>query len=121
MALLPDDSTDLPDTDATDGAGGDGEGDEVGNDARMSTTPDIQMDSEQVQAAGLNAAAPGDEFTIKITVTNTDEGLTASVVPGSAHKSGDNLAPMAKGKQNLKGPADMGFGAPEEGFTPVQV
>lgn len=107
MALLPEDSTDLPDNDGASGTGDDGSGGEM-----ETSTPDIQMDSEQMQSAGLSGAQPGEEYTLKITVTNTDEGLTASVVPGSATKAQNDLAPMPKGgKQNVKGPGDMGFGA----------
>lgn len=107
-ALTPENSTDLPDDQDS--------ADDPATDNGGVSTPDIQMDSNQVQDSGLSDAQPGDEFTLKITVTNTDEGLTASVVPGSAQKVQKDLAPMARGKQNVKGPADMGFTAPDEGF-----
>lgn len=107
-ALMPDNSTDLPDDQADTGGAGDGEG---GDDmaADVASTPAIQMDSKQMADAGISGANPGDTFTLKFTVTSTDEGLTGTVLPMSAVKD-KALGMMPKGKQAVKGPADMGFG-----------
>lgn len=111
-ALMPDNSTDLPDDQADTGGEGDGEGsDDMAGDAEI--TPAIQMDSAQMADAGIQGAQTGDTFTLKFTVTSTDEGLTGKVLPGSAVK--DQGPMLMKGKQAVKGPADMGF-APYEGF-----
>ncbi len=95
-------------------------GDDGGKDGALPEpqAPAINLTSEQAADAGIVDPAPGDQFTVKITINGTGEGITGDILPGSAVKEGGPTGKPRIGKQMVKGPADLGMGA-EDGFSPA--
>ena len=82
-------------------------------------TPPVSLTIAQASEAGITGANPGDTYTIKITVTDASEAITADIIPGSAIAEGSGPKPPQFGprpKQSTKTPSDMGM-AGEEGFS----
>ncbi len=69
--------------------------------------PALNLTSDQASQAGIADAQPGDTYTLKITIDGTQEGITGSILPGSAVK--DEAAP-APGSNRIKSPNDLGLG-----------
>lgn len=78
----------------------------------------MNLTTEQASDAGIVDPKAGDSYTLTVTITGTGEGVTGSIMPGSAKMETppDEVPPaLRKGKQSVKSPDDMGFAG--EGFS----
>lgn len=91
--------------------------DETGGDAAAPPEPaPINLTTEQASDAGITDPQPGDTYTLKISIGGTGEGVTGTILPGSAQKDMGAM-PARPGGQKIKGPGDLGMDS-EFGASP---
>lgn len=79
----------------------------------------LNLTSEQASQAGIMDAQPGDTYTLKVTIDGTQEGITGSVLPGSAMKD-EGAMPPGAGRNRIKSPSDLGLGEGIEASPSIQ-